>query len=264
MSSYRRGHEPTSGPGRRQRDASPLDGAPPPASGPAAIQFSEASLSAAKWLAMLLMVLDHSNKYLFDGTVSWMYALGRLSMPLFAIVVGLNLARPGMLEHGGYRRLCIRLAVFGTLASTPFIAINDLPAGWWPLNMMFTLLVATVAAWLFDRPGTASKIFGWLVFAWGGALGEFWWPAVCLCLCVWAYQRHPTRSLLAGFFLCLAALWFINGNFWAFAVLPVMWALQRCWLWRLPRAKWFFYAFYPAHLAIFWALTLWHLPMPAG
>ena len=32
-----------------------------------------------------------------------MYALGRVSMPLFAFDLGYNLARPGMLASGGYQ-----------------------------------------------------------------------------------------------------------------------------------------------------------------
>lgn len=216
--------------------------------------FSEASLSAIKWLALVLMVLDHGNKFLLSGSQAWMYAMGRVSMPLFAFVLGYNLARPGMLARGGYCRVALRLAVFGLLATAPFIALNELPAGWWPLNMMFTLLVAVVAAWLFDRAGAVPTIAGCLVLVWGGALGEYWWPGVGLCLCVWAYQRQPSRGLIAGFVACLVLLWFVNGNLWALATLPVL-ALLRHWPLVLPRAQWVFYAFYPLHLALFWLLT---------
>lgn len=213
--------------------------------------FSEAALSAVKWLALILMLVDHSNKYLFDGSVTWMYALGRMSMPLFAFVLGYNLARPGMLAHGGYRRLCIRLAAFGLLATAPFMAINHLPLGWWPLNMMFTLLVAVVSAWLFDMRNLSTTIGACLVLAWGGSFVEYWWPAIGLCLCVWAYQREPSRALIAVFLACLVLLWFVNGNFWALAAVPVL-AMLRWWPVVLPRAQWVFYGFYPLHLAVFW------------
>lgn len=219
----------------------------------APLAFSEASLSAAKWLALVLMVLDHANKYLFAESYPWMYALGRISMPLFAIVLGYNLARPGMLDGGGYRRIALRLATFGVLATVPFIAIGKLPAGWWPLNMMFTLLVAVVSAWLFDMRRPVATIAACLVLAWGGALGEYWWPAIGVCLCVWAYQRQPSHALIASFLACLVLLWFVNGNLWALAAVPVLFAL-RWWPVVLPRAQWVFYAFYPLHLALFWLI----------
>lgn len=214
--------------------------------------FSEASLSAAKWLALVLMVIDHANKYLFGGSVAWMYALGRISMPLFAFVLGYNLARPGMLSGGGYRRLAARLLLFGLIATAPFIALNKLPAGWWPLNMMFTLLVAVLVAWLFDKGGTGASVAGCLMLVWGGALGEYWWPAVGMSLCVWAYQRHPSRGLVFGFLSCLMLLWFVNANFWALAAVPVLAALRRWWTVELPRGQWVFYGFYPLHLALLW------------
>lgn len=194
-----------------------------PVAAPTGLQplvFSEASLSAAKWLALVLMVIDHTNKYLFDASIPWMYAVGRISMPLFAFVTGYNLARPGMLASGGYRRLAQRLAIFGLLATAPFIAINKLPSGWWPLNMMFTLLVAVLAAWMFDMRKPWSVIGACLVLAWGGALGEYWWPAIGLCMCVWNYQRHPSRALIVCFLVCLVLLWFVNNNLWALAADP--------------------------------------------
>lgn len=218
----------------------------------APLVLSEATLSAAKWLALVFMVIDHSNKYLFDGSVAWMYAVGRISMPLFAFVLGYNLARTAMLASGGYRRLVLRLAVFGLLATPPFIVINKLAFGW-PLNMMFTLLVAVVAAWLFDMRRPLATIGACLVLAWGGALGEYWWPAVGLCMCVWAYQRQPSRALVAGFLACLVLLWFVNGNLWALAVVPVLFVL-RWWPLVLPRAQWVFYALYPLHLWLFWLI----------
>ena len=213
--------------------------------------FSEASLSAAKWLALLLMVVDHSNKYLLGGSESWMYALGRMSMPLFAFVLGYNLARPGTLANGGYQRLALRLAIFGLLATAPFVAVNKLTSGWWPLNMMFTLLVAVVCAWLFDMRRPMATIVACIVLAWGGAIVEFWWPAIGLCLCVWAYQRTPSKALIVCFMVCLVLLRFVNGNLWALGAVPLL-AVLRWWPVSLPRAQWAFYAFYPLHLAAFW------------
>jgi hypothetical protein len=50
-------------------------------------------------------------------------------------------------------------------------------------------------------------------------------------------------------------LWFVNGNLWALAAVPVLAALQRWWTVKLPRAQWAFYGFCPlhlGHLALFW------------
>lgn len=238
-------------PARSQATTAPTMAPPPARRQLQPLVFSEAALSATKWLALVLMVVDHWNHYLFKGSVAWMYALGRISMPLFAFALGYNLARPGMLANGGYRRLALRLTVFGLLATVPFVAMNKLSGGWWPLNMMFTLLVPVVTAWLLDKGGTVPTIVAYLVLIWGGALGEYWWPAVGLCLCLWAYQRQPSRGLIVAYFLCLLLLYFVNWNLWALAAVPLLVLLHR-WKLFLPRAQWLFYAFYPTHFALIW------------
>jgi TraX protein/NAD binding domain of 6-phosphogluconate dehydrogenase len=71
------------------------------------------------------------------------FEINSLAMPLFTFVLAYNLARPGALAAGIHRRMAVRLAVFGTLSTLPYIAITGVLGGWWPLNMLFTLLLLT-------------------------------------------------------------------------------------------------------------------------
>lgn len=226
-----------------------------PGLGVPAFQLDAAGVGFLKWLALLLMLGDHVNKYLLAGSQVWMYNLGRISMPLFIFVLGYNLARYGNSQPDVYRSTAFRLFGFGVLAMPAYAALGAifgvLAGGWWPLNMMFTLLAAVVVAWLLDKGGRWPTIGACLVFVWGGALGEYWWPAVAACLYVWAYFRKPGVGYLLGFVVCLAVLQLINGNAWALCAVPLI-AAARAWRWPLPRVKWFFYAFYPAHLSAIW------------
>ena len=81
-------------------------------------------LEALKWLALLPMTPDHVNKHLLHASVPELLAAGRLALPLFGFVLGCNLARPGALASGGYSRTARRLAVFGSIATIPFIALG--------------------------------------------------------------------------------------------------------------------------------------------
>lgn len=215
------------------------------------LSMNAASIDALKWLAIVLMVVDHVNKYVFKETIPSMYALGRVAMPLFMFVLGYNLARPGVLLGGVHKRLLARLLVFGAIATPPFIALNTLSWNWWPVNIMFAMAAAVLVAWLIERGDRLSVICACLIFIWGGALVEFWWPAVALCLFSWAYFRKPSPVFFVGFVVSLLFLYLVNGNFWALGALPAI-AAAHSWRWPLPRLKWFFYAFYPAHLAILW------------
>lgn len=58
-------------------------------------------------------------------------------------------------------------------------------------------------------------------------------------------------------FFALVALWFINGNLWALAVVPVIFIATKIDL-HVPRLRWIFYVYYPIHLA---ALCLVRIPM---
>jgi hypothetical protein len=62
------------------------------------------------------------------------------------------------------------------------------------------------------------------VFRVGGALVEFWWPGLAVCLMGWAYCRRPSWLRLALWMGALASLYVINRNLWALAALLLIFA----------------------------------------
>ncbi|WP_264857423.1 TraX family protein [Burkholderia cenocepacia] len=219
------------------------------------LRMSDGSLELLKWLALVLMTGDHVNKYLFNGTIDWLFDAGRLCLPIFVFVLAYNLARPGVFERGAYPRTMKRMALFGVVASVPFIALGGLGGGWWPLNVMFTLLAITATLYLVERGGVGNLVSAGLVFLVSGSVVEYWWPAIVLGLAVWSYCKRPTWTAAAVALLALAALWFINRNLWALAVLPLLLVASRIDL-SMPRLRWAFYAYYPLHLAALWLIRI--------
>jgi TraX protein len=213
------------------------------------------TVEALKWLALSLMTGDHINKYLFNGTMPVFFEAGRLALPVFVFILAYNLARPGSFERGVYVRMARRLALFGALASAPFIALGGLSAGWWPLNVLFTLLVVTTCAYLVQKGGRLHLFVAGLVFLLGGGLVEFCWPGAALGLAVWSYCKQPTWTSAAVALVACAALWFINRNLWALASLPLLLVASRVDL-PMPRLRWAFYAYYPLHLAALWLIRI--------
>lgn len=217
--------------------------------------LSDGTLEALKWLGLILMTGDHVNKYLFNGTLPLLFETGRLALPLFVFVLAYNLARPHALEFGVYRRIMIRLAIFGGLATPAFVALGSLRfGGVWPLNIMFTLLAFMATACLVEK----GRIFAaGLVFLVGGGLGEFLWPAIAFGLAIWSYCKRPSLTAVAVAFIACASLWLINHNMWALAALPVILMATRFDL-RVPRLRLLFYGYYPLHLIL---LLLIRIPM---
>ena len=137
------------------------------------------------------------------------FAAGRLALPLFGFVLGGNLGRPGALASGGYSRTARRLAIIGSIATIPFIALGGLGWGWWPFNIMATLLVATLCAWLIEVGGPARLVAAAAVFAVGGAI---------------------------------TALYVINRTLWALAAVPLIFAAGQVKL-SVPRGRLGFYVY---------------------
>ncbi|TWD77189.1 TraX protein [Variovorax beijingensis] len=207
--------------------------------------ISDGSLEALKWVGLLLMAGDHVNKYLMHGSSPTLYAFGRMAMPLFGFVLMVNLTRPGALETGLHLRVMKRLAIFALLATPAFVHL----VGWWPLNILATLLLATLIVWLLERDGRAARCTALIAFLVGGAVVEFWWPALLCCLGAWAFLRRSTCLRMLLWALATASLTVINGNFAAVATLLLIWGARQVEI-TLPRSRWVFYAFYPIHLSL--------------
>ncbi|MDQ1817805.1 TraX family protein [Massilia sp. CCM 9210] len=222
----------------------------------------DGAIEVLKWLGLVLMTGDHINKYLLSEAQPWLFAFGRLTLPIFCFVLAYNLARPGILESGVYRRLLRRLGFFAILATVPYIALGNLTPGailfgWWPLNILATLAIAVLCIFFLHRNHSIDKILFTIVFLIGGAVVEFWWLAITSCIGAWLYCRS---SSLTGLFLWVGStllLGLINNNWWAIIALPIIFMARYITV-PVPRAKWIFYIYYPGHLMIIWALIKFH------
>jgi len=212
-----------------------------------AVRFSSGSAEALKWLALLAMTLDHVNTFALDRAHPALYAIGRVAFPLFALVLAGNLARPGI----DLVRIALRLVAFGAIAAVPFAMLGHAL----PLNVMFTFAAATLAIAAWQR-GQRSVAIAVIVLAGFGV--DYNWPGLLLIVAAWAYFRTGTRTAAALAFGALASLAWPNGNLWALAALPVAIAVEAI-APHVPRLRWAFYAYYPAHLALLvvaaWAIN---------
>lgn len=212
------------------------------------LDISDGSLEALKWLALVCMTIDHVNKYLFAEKLPGAFELGRLAMPLFGFVLAYNLARPGALQSGAIFRTIKRLSLYGLAATPFFIGLSGLALGWWPLNIMFMLLVATCTIYLAGKKGAFWSMAAAATFSVGGAFVEFWWFGLAFCIAAWWYCKTLSKCALLAWLLAAASLYAVNRNLWAMAAMPVILATPLLQL-KLPRFRHLFYAYYPVHLA---------------
>lgn len=210
---------------------------------------SNGTIEALKWLGLILMTLDHINKHFFDAKIPGVFEAGRLCMPIFGFVLAYNLARPGALLRGSHLHAMKRLAIFGLIASPFVIGLGGLSWGWLPLNIMFMLMLATALIYLIEKKGTSYLGTVVLLFIFGGLFVEFWWFALSYCLAAWWYCKTPNLIALILWVVSAASLALVNHNSWALAALPLIFVAPYFDL-KVPRFRYLFYAYYPAHLAV--------------
>lgn len=211
-------------------------------------RISDGSIEGLKYAAALFMTGDHVNKYLFNGTIPYLYELGRLALPIFLFVMVYNLSRPGLLDHGGFQRTMARLLVFSAIACLPMYGLHTS----FPLNVLASLFVLVVVIYFLERK---LYWFAAITFIVLGNLVEFSWLGISLGLSIWLYLRFNSLMTAAIVILSCAGMAKINGNFWAIAAIPTIVAFSYFDL-KIPRNKWFFYTFYPLHLGILWLIRL--------
>mgnify|MGYP003383099909 CR=1 FL=1 len=221
---------------------------------PAPLALSTGAVEAIKWFALVVMVLDHANKYLY-AALPFAFELGRLALPLFSFALAYNLARPGVIEGEAGRRVIVRLALFGAAATPAYMALGKLSWGWWPLNVMALFLVAAVVLRLVVQGGTTRRAMAAIVFVVAGSVVEFWWFGLGTIGAAWRYCKAPTWKNAAILAAALATLGLVNGNQWALAALPVAALIARIKV-EIPRTGRFFYWFYPLHLSAIVVLTI--------
>ncbi len=229
---------------------------------PPRIAFTSGTVEALKWFALVLMTGDHVNKHLIKPYVPELLWAGRLAMPIFMVVLAYNLSRHGAFESGIYSRTFRRLAVFGVIASVPYIALSERQPVWLPLNILFTLLATAATIYYIERAKRSVDDIGrhanWMLaigtFVVIGALVEYRWPALIFGVAAWRYFSHPSWFALAATIVAWISLQVINLNHWALAAIPLLYLASRIDV-PVPRWRWAFYVYYPLHLFLIWLVS---------
>ena len=204
------------------------------------------ALEVLKLAALVAMVADHVNKYAFDGAYPMMEHMGRLSFPLFALVVAANLRWNTADPH----RYFMRLAVWGMASQ----AIYTWVTGNTDLNVLLTLGIGVQLALAVEALRQHSSMVGvlWLMLVIVATLPcdyPLTGPLLVALFPGWFARPGPYTALLA--ILGVAAL--NTSLLFAPAALAslIVAAVVAWWRPRLPRlTRYWFYPFYPTHFAV--------------
>jgi len=216
---------------------------------PCRFRLPDGALEALKWIALLSMVVDHVNGYVFQDRFVLAQAFGRLSFPLFALVLGYNLARR---DPPSLAAVAQRLAI-GGLVAQPFFALMVNSA--WRFNIFFTFLAALGVIALARQPASVRRnAMLLLLFIGAGVIVDYFWYGIAIAVASYHYSRTQTIGAAGILLATLGALTlflFLAIGWPALAgllTIPLTWYAQGLKV-SIRRRPWLFYAFYPLHLA---------------
>ena len=214
-------------------------------------------------LALALMCVDHAGLALFPAVPAFRW-VGRLAFPLYCFLIA-----QGYRHTRDLRAYARRLLLFALLSEIPFdLLIFGRIASTVEQNALFALLLALLALYVADAlRGRPMLLVASLLALCMGAMRarvSYGWLGIALCLCFHLlYERRGVMLLsAAGALLLYTASLFLSGvNVgWATASLFALAALPLLLLYngkrgpRVPVLTFLFYAAYPAHLLMLYAL----------
>lgn len=230
------------------------------------LDFSK-NINTLKWIGLILMTLDHINKYIPSISNAIIFDAGRLVMPLFAFILAYNLNRNDSESNQKNRhyRTIRRLFFFGIVA-TPAYICGDINHNPFVLNILFLLLGCSILDLILKDKKNLSKLqfYSWLLTTLflTSLLCEFWLFGVLVFL---SSRQFILKTNLASFLwwtITILGLSLVNQNNFALIAIPLILCCSFFkfipWLENFGTQKnhrLFFYAYYPAHLSVIVAIA---------
>ena len=219
-------------------------------------KFFDSGRELLKWIAVATMTADHVGVVLFPD-LEVLRFIGRFSFPLFAYLLVL-----GVENTSNIRNYFIRLFSFALISQVPFfLALDNEPFEL--LNIFFTLACGLTFLHFFKKNS---------VFAIVPILVSLFLPfdygvyGIAVIGCMYMLRANPKFGVAGLVVVNLLFLWPFNNQFFSIAAIPLVFLHNRgslnltegppkkleIPLWR----KYFFYVYYPVHLALLYVINL--------
>lgn len=223
--------------------------------------------SALKWIAIVTMFIDHVaaiilvrvilssgySEFLFK-TYKMMRIIGRIAFPIFCFLLV-----EGFLCTRNVYKYIGRMAIFVILAEIPYdLAFSASVLAWEDQSVMLTLLIGLLIMWgcsLIEKKCPKNYIGQWIGFAICLAAGmglayllktDYAYRGVLSIMAMYFFRKEKNLQVLAG---VITFLW----EPWALLAFPLIYLYNGQ---RGMQMKYFFYAFYPLHLLLFYLIAM--------
>lgn len=228
------------------------------------MRLIEPNINFLKLIAVVSMVIDHSNKIVLSGEYDILSSIGRLAFPLFAFILVYNY----LYHTRSPLRYTIRLLVFAIISQPIYTAAFNIDR----LNILFTLglglfILHLCVMFAVEKLGFAALFSVWILHIVNPSFAglqplwvEFGLDGLLLIYALSLFLRAESPFAGAVVIVSLLRLNYIgelSSKFVQQAIFSLIsvfvvrvsgWITNR--LNEVLRFRYFFYIFYPAHLLL--------------
>ena len=191
------------------------------------------------------MFIDHMGAVFFPGELMFRY-IGRIAFPIFAFLLV-----EGYFHTRDVRRYMLRLGLFAVISEIPYdLAFRETILEFEHQNVFFTLFIGVAMMYALEKsPQWQAKAAEVLLAMWAASLlcSDYRYKGILLIAVYYFLRGRKREEFVLGAGWNFLWNWEIQG-YGALASVPIaMYSGQRG-----RSMKYFFYLFYPLHLAVFY------------
>lgn len=222
--------------------------------------YTKLMLSSAvlQWVAAIAMLLDHAGLFLFGGY--WpLRLIGRIALPIYMFMLV-----EGFTHTHSRPKYLMRISIFALISELPWFIMTSIARADYVHNAMFTIMLSFLALLAAER-GKAWWLLVPIIAVLASLLKvDYGGFAVILAVMFFLIKKYLQKApflrafyLLAAILLCMGGVAVVNVwslEWWAaLGALPLLLYNGKRGR-RMPR--YFFYAYYPAHLLVLMVIRL--------
>lgn len=194
------------------------------------------------------MFIDHMGAVFFPGELMFRY-IGRIAFPIFAFLLV-----EGYFHTRDVRRYMLRLGLFAVISEIPYdLAFRETVLEFEHQNVFFTLFIGVAMMYALEKsPQWQAKAAEVLLAMWAASLlcSDYRYKGILLIAVYYFLRGRRREEFMLGAGWNFLWNWEIQG-YGALASIPIaMYSGQRG-----RSMKYFFYLFYPLHLAVFYGMA---------
>lgn len=215
-----------------------------------------------KIIGIITMLADHVGDAIL-GEFSFFNLIGRIAFPIFAFQTV-----QGYLHTKNLKKHMLKLFLFACLSQIPFMLFLSTFSSKFMLNIFFTFFLGLLTLFVYDKCKNKmlgfffvifSSIIGQLIHVDYGAFG------IALIFAFYFFKDKKIQMTIATILLCFARyipnivaipslyLHYLSCIFFtALSLIPILFYNKK----EGPKAKYFFYLFYPLHLLALYVIHI--------